>query len=73
MDWIYCEHCGQIIGAYEPARAIRADGTSLQGPTLELRSELKTPGTVAAMSGAIAFWRRRVSRTDSVRSMDRTA
>ena len=47
MDWIYCEHCGQIIGAYEPARAIRADRTSLQGPTLELRSELKTPGTVA--------------------------
>jgi hypothetical protein len=47
MEQILCEVCGQIIGVYEPARAIRADGVEVIGARDEFRCELQTPGTVA--------------------------
>jgi len=47
VEQIHCEACGQTIGVFERARAIRADGTEFMGPREELRYELQTPGAVA--------------------------
>ena len=51
MEPIHCEVCGQPIGAFEPSRAIRADGTEFIGPRESLRSELRSPGTVVVHEG----------------------
>ena len=47
MELIHCEVCGQVIGAYEPALAIRGDRTVLIRAREKLRCELQTSGTTA--------------------------
>lgn len=38
-----CVHCGDIVGVYEPARLLLADGTERHGSALTLGAELGTP------------------------------
>ncbi|HEX5923141.1 MAG TPA: hypothetical protein VFY45_04875 [Baekduia sp.] len=47
METLRCALCGEIIGVYEPARAIMGDGTERRGSRLTLRDELRAPGTIA--------------------------
>lgn len=47
METLRCALCGEIIGVYEPARAILSDGAERSGSRLTLREEFQAPGTIA--------------------------
>lgn len=46
-DRLYCAHCGEVIGVYEPAGVMLRDGTELEGSPLTLGEQLRTLGSVA--------------------------
>jgi len=41
-----CVHCGEIIGAYEPARLVLADGITFRASPSTLGAEPVAPGSV---------------------------
>ena len=46
MDVVSCSFCGEIVGVYEPACLIDADGRVREGSRLTLSAELERPGAV---------------------------
>lgn len=42
-----CGRCGEVIGMYEPAHFVLADGSQLSGSPLSLRAEREQAGSVA--------------------------
>ena len=47
MERPRCAYCGEIVGSYEGARVLMADGTELKGSFLTLGEKLELPGSVA--------------------------
>ena len=50
MERPRCAHCQDVIGTYEPARVMLADGTELTGSFLSMGEKLEDPGSVALHS-----------------------
>ena len=47
MEQLLCACCGEIIGVYEPIRALLPDASERQGSLLKLEAELQAPGVIA--------------------------
>jgi len=47
MERVYCAHCCEVIGVYEPMRLILSAGGEFTGSLLTLGSEFARPGAAA--------------------------
>ena len=45
MDRVRCQHCGEIVGVYEPMRLLLPDGHDRHGSPLRLGDQLAVPGS----------------------------
>ncbi len=59
MERVRCAHCRDVIGFYEPAHLILADGRELSGLLLTLSSELGGPGNTALHERCHREWAKR--------------
>lgn len=59
VDVVRCAFCGEIVGVYEPACLIEADGRVREGSRLTLRAELERPGAVVLHAGCFSARRER--------------
>jgi len=53
-----CVHCGEIIGAYEPARLVLSDGINLRVSPSTLGAEPVAPGSVLVHDACYAAFAR---------------
>jgi len=46
MDRVHCDHCGDVVGVYEPARLQLADGTARSGSLVSFDELLTASGGI---------------------------
>ena len=45
MNRVRCQHCGEIVGVYEPMRLLLPDGGDRHSSPLSLGDQLDVPGS----------------------------